>query len=107
MDGTFRRPDNSICKKHVGQILSGEKLIDNIVFKEELLKQYPLANGGEMEGTGLWSAAQRARKKWIIVKGVCDWADGKKHDDYQAMAAASAVSLCIHVFSDSHALDGV
>jgi len=107
LDWTFHRPDGSKCNKHVGPILSGEKIIDNPDFKGALLSQYPNAIGGEMEGTGLWSAAQRARKEWILVKGVCDWADGRKHDSYHAMAAASAVSLCSHVFSDAHALDGV
>ena len=88
-------------------MLSGEKLIDNSKFKSVLLRQYPNAIGGEMEGTGLWAAAERARKPWIIVKGVCDWADGQKNDSYQTMAAAAAVSLCWHVFSDPHALDGL
>lgn len=104
---TFYRPDNSRCKMHVGPVLSGQKLLDQSDFKEALLDQYPNAIGGEMEGSGLWSAAQRARKEWILVKGVCDWADGGKNDDYQAMAAASAFSLCKYVFSDAHALDGL
>jgi len=103
----FYLPDGSKCIKHVGPVLSGNKLIDNREFKDALISQYPSAIGGEMEGTGLWSAAQRARKEWILVKGVCDWADGRKHDSYHAMAAASAVSLCHYVFSDVHALDGV
>jgi len=107
LDWDFRRPDGSSCVKHVGPILSGNKLVDNVDFKNALLNQYPNAIGGEMEGAGLWSAAQRARKEWILVKGVCDWADGRKHDGHQAMAAASAVSLALHVFSDSHALDGL
>ena len=104
---TFYRPDKSGCKMHVGPVLSGQKLLDQSDFKDALLDQYPNAIGGEMEGSGLWSAAQRARKEWILVKGVCDWADGAKNDDYQAMAAASAFSLCKYVFSDAHALDGL
>ncbi|HKX00809.1 MAG TPA: hypothetical protein VJN43_23910 [Bryobacteraceae bacterium] len=104
---SFERPDGSKCRLHVGPLLSGEKLIDDIQFKSALLEQFPNAVGGEMEGTGLWSAAARARKEWIVVKGVCDWADGQKNDNYQCMAAAAAVSLCHHVFSDGHALDGI
>ncbi|TKJ32887.1 MAG: hypothetical protein CEE38_21950 [Planctomycetes bacterium B3_Pla] len=107
LDWQFHRPDGSRCSKHVGPILSGDKLIDDLKFKNLLLDQYPNAIGGEMEGAGLWSAAQRADKHWIIVKGVCDWADGHKHDSYQVMAAASAVSLANHVFSDSNILDGL
>lgn len=107
LDWTFLRPDGSKCSRHFGPILSGEKLVDSQEFKDSLLKQYPNAIGGEMEGAGVCSAAQRAKKEWIIVKAVCDWADGKKNDDYHQVAAASAASLCHHIFSDPHALDGV
>lgn len=107
LDWSFHRPDGSICKRHVGPLLSGDKLIDSLEFKSSLLDQYPNAIGGEMEGSGFWAAADRARKDWIIVKGVCDWADGRKHNSYQQMAAASAVSLALHVFTDAHALNGV
>lgn len=58
----FYRPDKSKVSKHIGQILSGEKLVDNIDFKNKLLEQYPQVIGGEMEGAGLWSAADRNRK---------------------------------------------
>jgi len=107
LEWDFRRPDDSKCSKHIGHVLSGDKLIDNIEFRNSLLDQYPNALGGEMEGSGLWSAAQRGNKHWILAKGVCDWADGRKHDHYHQMAAASTVSLSLHVFSDSHALDGL
>jgi nucleoside phosphorylase len=92
---------------HFGPILSGEKLIDDLDFKNALMDQYPNAIGGEMEGAGLWSAAGRAGKDWILVKGVCDWADGRKNDSFQEMAAASAVSIALHVFEDPHALNGL
>lgn len=107
LDWAFPRPDGSNCNRHIGPVLSGDKLIDNLDFKNSLLDQYPNAIGGEMEGAGLWSAAQRSRKDWIIIKGVCDWADGKKHDSYQEMAAAAAVSLALNVFSNPYALDGL
>lgn len=77
LEWRFVRPDDTLCKRYVGPILSGEKLVDNIDFKNSLQNEYPDAIGGEMEGSGLWSAADRNRKEWIIVKGVCDWGDGK------------------------------
>lgn len=107
LDWRFSRPDRSVCARHVGSMLSGEKLVDNLEFKNFLLKQYPNAIGGEMEGAGVWGAATRSRKEWIIVKGVCDWGDGKKHKAFHPLAAAAAVSLCRHVLDDPHALDGV
>lgn len=45
---------------------------------DQLRKLAPEAPGGEMEGTGLYSAAQRKKVDWLLVKAVCDWADGKK-----------------------------
>ncbi len=107
LDWEFLRPDNTKVKKHIGQILSGEKLVDNIEFKNNLIEQYPQVIGGEMEGAGLWSAADKHKKSWILIKSVCDWGDGNKHDDYQPLAAASAVSLCEFIFNDEHTLDGM
>ncbi len=62
-----------------GLLLSGEKLIDNPQYKAGLLDDYPMAVGGEMEGFGLATACNsRSIVHWIIVKGICDFADGKK-----------------------------
>jgi nucleoside phosphorylase len=103
---TFKRPDKSKVKKHVGAILTGGKLVDNTPFKLQLLGLYPNAIGGEMEGSGFWSAASRNGTPWILVKAVCDWGDGKKHKQYQELAAASAISLCLDVFKDPALFDG-
>jgi nucleoside phosphorylase len=61
-----------------GTILSGEKLIDNAGLRDQLLIHEPGAIGGEMEGVGLYSAAQNLKVEWILVKAICDWADGNK-----------------------------
>jgi nucleoside phosphorylase len=61
-----------------GAILSGEKLVDNVDFRNQLRALEPQAIGGEMEGFGLYVAAQNARVDWILVKAICDWADGNK-----------------------------
>ncbi len=102
----FQRPDGSLCKVHFGPILSGEKLIDSRKVKLQLVEQYPTAIGGEMEGAGLWAAASRHRTEWLVVKGVCDWAD-KKDDRFQGLAAAAALNLCEHVFLNPSVLDGI
>lgn len=91
----------------VGTMLSGEKLIDDPDYKEELMKAYPEAIGGEMEGAGIYSACDTRVEHWILVKGICDYADGKKRRNKKAnqkLAIESAVSLCLHVFSSSNAL---
>ena len=107
-DWAFRRPDNTAVTCHEGLVLSGEKLIDEPSFKAELAMRHPKCIGGEMEGAGLAAACAREVVPWVLVKGVCDWADGRKNDRYQEMAAAAAVSLCKHVFADDeYALAGL
>jgi nucleoside phosphorylase len=60
-----------------GLMLSGEKLIDDPAFKARLLALEPEAIGGEMEGSGILDACLRNTTRWIIVKGICDWAENK------------------------------
>ncbi len=87
-------------KVECGLLLSGDKLIDNQNFRDQLRKFALEAIGGEMEGTGLYSAAQRRKVDWIIVKAICDWADGNKGQDksaYQRLAAENAVRFTLHV----------
>jgi nucleoside phosphorylase len=104
---SFKRPDNSRSAIIVGPLLSGEKVIDNAQYKAELFCQFPQAIGGEMEGAGLWAAAARLRKPWILIKAICDWADGKKGDNYQPLAAAAAASLVHNVLCQKDVLNGI
>jgi len=92
-----RRPSKIVP----GDLLSGEKLIDNKEFRDQLAAEFSPVVGGEMEGCGLMAAARDGRVlEWIVVKGICDFADGNKgHDkqERQNSAAQAAVSLCEHV----------
>jgi len=90
-----------------GLILSGEKLIDNKDYRDQLLRVAPEAIGGEMEGAGLYVASQTARIDWLLVKAVCDWADGNKAKDkdrLQTTAAKSAAEFCIHLLRANSAI---
>ena len=60
-----------------------------------------------MEELRPYVASHDHKAEWVVIKALCDWADGSKHGKYQELAAASAVSLCLHVFGDPRALDGV
>ena len=64
-----------------GTILSGEKLVDSVDFRDQLRVLEPEAIGGAMEGVGLYVAAQSTKVDWILVKAICDWADGNKSGD--------------------------
>lgn len=84
---------------HHGLMLSGEKVIDWQTFRDTLIEHYPTAIGGEMEGSGAYAAAERHRTQVLLIKGICDWADGHKNDRAQAFAADAAASLAEHVLS--------
>jgi nucleoside phosphorylase len=103
---SFRRPNDSQCERKVGHVLSGEKLVDEPNFKGSLFTRYPHAIGGEMEGAGLAAAAVRHNVPWILVKGICDWGDGKKDKKHQPLVAA-AVSLVHEVLSQTDVLHGL
>jgi nucleoside phosphorylase len=94
---------------HLGTVLSGDKVVDDSTFKKNLFEAYPRAIGGEMEGRGAYSACRRKNlNEWIIVKGICDWADGTKSVNKEArqmLAAKSTVDLLRHVFCDEGAFD--
>ena len=57
-----------------------------------LLALEPEAIGGEMEGSGILDACLRRAARWIVVKGICDWAENK-HSDVQAEAAENAMRV--------------
>jgi nucleoside phosphorylase len=103
----FNRPDGACCELHVGPVLSGEKLIDDPAFKAALFQHFPQAIGGEMEGAGLCAATGRVGTAWILVKSICDWADGNKLKQHQPLAAAAAASLVHHVLSQRTALQAI
>lgn len=85
-------------KVRFGVVLTGEKLVDNLNLRQHLLDLEPDAIGGEMEGTGLYTACQDKKVDWILVKGICDWADGHKAEDKdnrQHTAAQNATQFVI------------
>lgn len=101
--------DGRKAGREFGLILSGDMVVDDNAFKSELFKMFSRAIGGEMEGRGAYAACSNKQiKEWIIVKGICDWADGtkgKNKQENQVKAAESAVSLVEHVFSKKIALE--
>lgn len=85
---------------HFGLILSGEKLVDNLEFRQQLCDLESDAIGGEMEAAGLYAACHEAKVDWVLVKAICDWADGDKETDRSArqqLAAKNAAEFVLHL----------
>jgi len=81
----------------IGCLLTGSARIRCLAYRNELLRRCaniaPNIVGGEMEGLGLLSLAERDRSHWIVVKGVCDFADEQQIGDAKAnrrLACANA-----------------
>ncbi|RST88465.1 hypothetical protein EJC49_00185 [Aquibium carbonis] len=89
-----------------GQLLCGEKLVDDPEFMRTLRSRFPDAIGGEMEGVGISSAAAAEGVEWVVVKAICDWGfdKDKKHQKAAASAAARFVADMIHTSIDARPL---
>jgi nucleoside phosphorylase len=101
--------DSGKASKIIAPVFSGEELINSIVRRNELKAFNEQAKGGEMEGAGLYAAAN-GQTEWILVKGICDFADGNKDlnkDKNQEIAMFSATSLCLEVFSSFEAFRSI
>lgn len=82
-----------------GLVLTGEKLVDDLDYRDSLKKLESEAIGGDMEGAGLYVSCQDAKVDWILVKAICDWADGNKDHDKkqrQQQAAKNAADFVLH-----------
>ena len=88
-----------------GMVLSANNLIKDGVVRDQLVKERSQAIAIEMEGHGIARACQEynterkiERKiEYLVVKGVCDFADKYKSDEWQPQAAKNAVDALYEV----------
>lgn len=86
---TFRRERERTerpYKVHVGAMLTGASHISCRAYRDHLafrcVKGEPVI-GGEMEGAGLLSLSAKAEPRWIVVKGIIDFADESRDKEYK------------------------
>jgi nucleoside phosphorylase len=95
---TFQQTKWAGATVRFGVVLTGEKLIDNVDFREQLVKIESEAVGGEMEGAGLYVSSYDNKVDWIVVKAICDWADGDKgveKEERQKLAAKNSTEFVV------------
>lgn len=83
-------------------MISGDTLVDDKDFVEELQRVFPEAVGGEMEGTGLQASCHRSKIEWILIKGICDWGydkQGQDKDKNQEIAITNASNYLVYTLS--------
>lgn len=97
----FQRPQKAHCdfKVHVGALLSGSARIYSVEYRDMLLNQF-LARGkpiigGEMEAVGLLSCSDPQAPWWIVVKGICDFADAQSDQSDRVLACQNAAQFVL------------
>ena len=94
---SFLCTDDRISVAHIGCIVSAPTLIRNEKLRDQLMKHTPYAIGGEMEGWVLLELRGELRREEraievIIIKGVADYGDLSKGDEWQWTAAKAAMN---------------
>jgi nucleoside phosphorylase len=83
-----QRPYNSPTV-HRGLILSGDGVIKSPEYRKHLQRDFPDALCLEMEAAGIMDELP-----CLVVRGICDYADTHKNDDWHYYAAAVAAAYC-------------
>ena len=98
------RPDGSgICPERLfGDIASGEKVIGDPRFRDEVTSPDRKIRAIEMEGYGFSVAALEAEQniRHLVIRGLCDYANQTKSDEWHAYASASAAAYARHLLRD-------
>jgi nucleoside phosphorylase len=94
-----RRTAGATPRIHIGAILSGDKIVANKEFLKNFREAFTNIIGVEMEGAGLGLAVYRSetQPEFLLVKGICDWADKNKNDEWQEYAAHAAAALVLEL----------
>ena len=89
-------PDFKVCRSrssevHSGTIISHPTLVNNKDIRDKFHAEIRTAIGGEMEGGQLLRFERKCKKGIIVIKGICDYADGNKAKDWQFISALAAL----------------
>lgn len=90
----------------IASVVSGPILYNNRTQIDALMKRFPNAEAGEMEGNGLWITSEHIDSAWILVKSICDWGDGSNAKEWQLYCAYQAARL-LHLAMGKHFLTGL
>jgi nucleoside phosphorylase len=80
-----------------GTVLCVDQMVDRPDLREKLRAKEESAIGGEREGAGVYGACFEEDVDCILVKGICDWADGRwGNEDHRSLAAKNAAAFVAH-----------
>lgn len=80
-----------------GPLAVGDKIVADPDFVARLIGLHPKLIGIEMESYGAAVAALKdsARPRFLAVRGICDYADESKNDDWHEYAATAAAAFMV------------
>ncbi|KAK4461955.1 ankyrin repeat-containing domain protein [Cladorrhinum samala] len=84
----FSTQDSPRPAVHFGLIASGDTVVRSGKFRDEIAKQTN-AIAFEMEGAGMCTEFPN----FLVIKGICDYADSHKNKKFQGYAAATAAAV--------------
>lgn len=93
----------SVPRIHKGPIASGAAVQNHKDFFSGVANQQRKILGVDMEAFGVaWACYQSfdPQPKWLVVKGVSDFADGTKEDDIQNFASYFSARVCLEALVD-------
>ena len=85
--------DGSHSHVHVGLCAGSYTLLNNSEARADLIDSVPDLIGGEMESFAIYEIANWSEIPWLVIKGISDWGDGDKNDQYHHVATASAADF--------------
>ncbi|MBB3660042.1 nucleoside phosphorylase [Rhizobium sp. BK650] len=88
---TYQRPADAPYL-HVGTIGSASTLLKDEKYRDKLNQAYGMI-AYEMEGAGVAIAAASAGLAYLNVRGICDYGDVRKNDDWQTYASVCAAAV--------------
>src|SRR6185436_5112062 len=94
-DGTSERP-----QIHYGVIASGERVIADISARDQIAAGHRKIVAIEMEGHGVGAALWQSGVRGLVIRAICDLADGSKNNQWHAYAAAVAAGFARHFLID-------
>ncbi len=94
--------EDTLPNVHFEPIASGEKVIADLETLPKLLQACPKLVAVAMEGAGVARAARshKAPPRFLEIRGICDFADPNKNDDWHCYAANAAAAFAIGLLRD-------
>lgn len=84
---------------HYGRIGSANLLLKDSGLRDTLVAKYKIC-AFEMEGSGVADATWEAGVGYLVVRGICDYADLKKDDSWHVYAAVAAAAYARAVVAE-------